>query len=114
MRPSRSSPRRNPLSCLPAAGEVVGQVAQATTSGKQATHRREWWKDLNTLCTEARRSDRPLLAMLDANARVGSVRSPGIGQHCAQGPDPSGECLARFLELTGAFAPQTYQDSVDK
>ena len=69
-----------------------------------------WWDDLQ--CMVSRRADAivPLVCMIDANARLGTIASTAVGLHCAEEEGDAGDQFHRFLLRNRLYLPATFED----
>eukprot|EP00974_Lingulodinium_polyedra_P070319 6804991-Lingulodinium_polyedra.AAC.1 len=51
---------------------------------------------------------RPLVVLMDANARLGSVQSEAVGPHAPEEENEPGAALHACLQARGLFIPQTF------
>ena len=83
---------------------VVGHAP--TQKSDEATTR--WWKNTSS-SIPSRARNWPIIAMLDANARVGSIQSTSIGPHHAAEENLQGKCFHDWLLEEDLIVPQTLQ-----
>ncbi|CAE7611352.1 unnamed protein product, partial [Symbiodinium sp. CCMP2456] len=69
--------------------------------------RTTWWHRVQQLCSLHTRGA-SWIVLADANCRVGSVRSPGIGGHQADAEDLSGSLFRHLLEELDCWLPATF------
>ena len=67
-----------------------------------------FWDELTASIPTALRSW-PLIALVDANARVGSFVSAAVGSFGAEDENVAGECFHRWLHEQELFLPQTFE-----
>lgn len=72
----------------------------------------KFWTQINEDIPSAMRSW-PIVALLDANARVGSSTSKAIDDHGADVENLAGECFHQWLHNQGLFLPQTFASHHD-
>lgn len=66
-----------------------------------------WW-NATTNSIPASKRNWPIIALLDANARVGSVASHCIGSHGAELENDAGACMHQWLHDLDLVLPQTF------
>eukprot|EP00969_Alexandrium_andersonii_P194152 8576200-Alexandrium_andersonii.AAC.1 len=52
----------------------------------------------------------PLVVLVDANARLGSVTSPQVGRYGAEQETPSGKALRAAVAQASLFLPTTFAE----
>ena len=65
-----------------------------------------FWTQLSNDIPFANRSW-PLIAFVDASARIGSIVSLSVGAHRAEEENLAGECFHTWLHARSLFLPQT-------
>ena len=78
-------------------------------SGNDAAQLDSWWIATTHAIPTSKRSW-PLIAMLDANARVGSLTSTSIGPAGAEPENIAGNSFHQWLHDSSLFLPQTMED----
>ena len=85
--------------------------AHAPTSSAPADVIKEFWRHLrSTLCKHSRPGV-PILARVDANARLGSVCSASVGPLDADCEDSSGQLLREIAEEFNLMTPSTFSQN---
>ena len=76
----------------------------------QDEHRRQekWWQEITAMTQGRPQPTAELLALIDANCRVGSIASQAVGPVEQQGEDAGGELLQDFLGKCGLLAANTF------
>ena len=67
----------------------------------------EWWKALEKE-VEAGAKGQEIVTAIDANARVGGLKSEHIGGHQEEGESPNGELFHHYLTRTNQWLPATF------
>ena len=68
----------------------------------------KWWDGCSSACPASLKTW-PMIAFLDANARLGSVVSPSVGPFQQQPENASGEAFHQWLAEEHMILPQTYE-----
>ena len=69
---------------------------------------RDWWNGCTTACPTTLRTW-PMIALLDANARLGSVVSNSVGSFQPQTENAAGEAFHQWLADEDLVVPQTFE-----
>ena len=70
-----------------------------------------FWDALEAALAPSQRLRLPIVALMDANARVGSVPSVGIGDWMADEESYAGAMLRQFIDRHDMILPSTFQES---
>ena len=81
--------------------------AHAPHSGAPASEKEQWWERLNSLLKRHYTQSIPLLAGIDANAQVGDIESPAIGNHAADEETANGTSLRELCDSFRLALPTT-------
>ena len=71
---------------------------------------RDWWNGCTTACPTTLRTW-PMIALLDANARIGSVASNSVGSFQQQTENAAGEAFHHWLADEDLVVPQTFEQT---
>lgn len=83
---------------------VVGHAPSGSDSNVES-----WWKATSHAIPASHRAW-PVIHLVDANARVGSVISSAVGPYGAALENDSGMCFHQFLLDNNLFVPQTFEE----
>ena len=83
-------------------------VFHAPTGRPGAAAVRRWWKKLDGVLEVCHTRDRPLLCLVDANARLGTVTSESVGAFWHQRQDKAGSLFHDMLRKYKLRVPQTF------
>ena len=82
-------------------------AAHAPHTGHSDEDVQNWWDNLGRLIP-SKYAEWPRLLLCDANARVGSVATPQIGDHQAEAENSKSEFFRTFLCQQGLWLPATF------
>ena len=108
-----ASPRHILVSVRTKLCKMDVMVGHAPDSGHGKPAIAEWWKGIATLLKSRKDPQVPVLALFDANARLGSITSKAVGDHMYAQQDFPGECMHDFLLDCKLAAPSTFAECSD-
>ena len=96
---------------LPGIAIVDVCVAHGATTRKGVRAQKQWWANFLDVTLNLHDYDRPLIALMDANARVGSTLDSSVGPFHAEPEDHAGASLRAWCDSHELALPQTFQCS---